>query len=225
MMSSSLNTYVINEVKIQLKGLSKESGLTTGKVRSVSARVFKQIQDKSIENVFTLCERLLGERKWEYGIIAYDWAFRVRDQYRNSTFIIFENWLKTYVTGWGDCDDFCTHAFGDLLSRYNCLFPKVLRWTDHPDFWVRRASAIILIYPIKKMKYHELKPFAIADRLMNDDHHLVLKGYGWMLKILSASQPEEVYHYLIKNKELMPRISFRYAIEKLDNNLKLSLKI
>ncbi|MFD2878873.1 DNA alkylation repair protein [Paenibacillus rhizoplanae] len=49
--------------------------------------------------------------------------------------------------------------------------------------------------------FNRLKPFYIADRLMNDKHELVLKGYGWMLKSLSQINKEEVIDYLINNHE------------------------
>lgn len=60
----------------------------------------------------------------------------------------------------------------------------------------------------------------ISDALMNDSHYLVLKGYGWMLKVLSEAEPEKVYEYLIKNRNCMPRVAFRYALEKLDKDKK-----
>jgi 3-methyladenine DNA glycosylase AlkD len=214
---------IVSEARNHLHNLSKENGLTTGKVRSISSVMYKSLEDKSIDNVFTLCEGLLDEHEWALGVIAYDWAYRVRKQYNDKTFYIFENWLKKYVTGWGDCDDFCTHAFGELLSQNNELFSQVFKWTNHPDFFVRRAAAVILIYPIKNNKYQNLDPFLISDTLMDDSHHLVLKGYGWMLKVLSGNEQDNVYEYLMKNKNTMPRVSFRYALEKLDMGLKLRL--
>jgi 3-methyladenine DNA glycosylase AlkD len=207
---------LVMEIKSQLGESSKKTGLTTGKVRSVSSSVFKLIEDKNIDYVLDLCESLLEERKWEPGVIAYDWAYRMRKQYTPEIFQRFEQWLKRYVRGWGDCDDFCTHAFGELLGQYNSLFERVFEWTVHPDFWVRRASAVILIYPIRKGKMYEIDPFTIPDALMNDEHYLVLKGYGWMLKELSRSEPDAVYEYIMRNKVRMPRLSLRYAIEKFD---------
>jgi len=214
------NIEVLKEVQDRLNELRKQSVLTTGKVREVSSSVFKLIEDKCIDNILELCEQLLNERKWELGVVAYDWAFRIKSQYSEETFYVFEKWLKKYVTGWNDCDDFCTHAFGELLSQYNGLFSKIDAWTTHRDFWVRRASAVVLIYPIKKGKLTGVDPFAIADKLLNDEHYLVLKGYGWMLKVLSTVKPDEVCNYVIKNKKQMPRVSFRYAIEKLDKERK-----
>lgn len=214
---------IVSEARNHLQNLSKERGLTTGKVRAISSAMYKALEDKNIDNVFTLCEQLLDEHEWALGVIAYDWAYRVRKQYNDITFSVFEKWLKKYVNGWGNCDDFCTHAFGELLSQNNELFTEIIKWTNHRDFFVRRAAAVILIYPIKHNKYQKLNPFLISDKLMNDNHHLVLKGYGWMLKVLSQTEQKNVYEYLMKNKDTMPRVSFRYALEKFDTELKLSL--
>ena len=207
---------VVLQAKYELTKMSHATKLTTGAVRSVSAAMYRGLEDKGIINVLARCEQLLKEREWALGVIAYDWAFRVRRQYNDKTFAIFEGWLKEYVTDWGDCDDFCTHAFGALLSQNNDLFTHVYSWIEHPNFAVRRAAAVVLIYPIKQGKYKGIDPFAISDALKNDEHYLVLKGYGWMLKVLSQTEPDAVYEYLAKNKSTMPRVAFRYAMEKMD---------
>ena len=207
---------VVSEAKFRIEEIKKESPVTTGKVRKISAAMYKEVEDKGIDNILKCSEELLEERNWALGVIAYDWAFRVRDQYTEKTFSTFERWLKDYVRDWGDCDDFCTHALGSLISQYNHLFEHVLQWTEDPDFWVRRGAAVSLIFPIKKDQYDAINPFLVSDRLLEDEHYLVLKGYGWMLKVLSQQEPESVFWYLVKHKEKMPRVAFRYGMEKLD---------
>ena len=190
--------------------------IKTGDIRKLSAQLFREISDKDIKNVFALCDEFLEEHNWELGVIAFDWAFRMKRNYNEETYQIFYGWLKKYVRGWGDCDDFCTHAFGELLRQNKSLFVKIMAWTDDRDFWVRRASAVILIPSIMKNDYVGIEPFTISDRLMSDAYDLVLKGYGWMLKCLSQINPSSVKEYLIKNCNIMPRVAYRYAIEKFD---------
>lgn len=214
---------IVEKVRHHLNDSSKASGHQTSEVRLISRKLFKTLEDKSIDNVLKQSELLLRTGEWAFWIIAYDWAFRVRKQYTLETYDIFERWLINYVKNWDDCDDFCTHAFGELLSQYNELFTKVFSWTEHQNFTVRRAAAVILIYPIKYNKYQNINPFLISDALMNDSHHLVLKGYGWMLKVLSQFENKRVYTYLSENKVVMPRVSFRYALEKFDSESKTSL--
>ena len=213
----------INEIKILSENIPDGRHIITGDIRKLSARLYKKIEDKSIENVLCLCGELLEEHSWALGVIAFDWAYRVREQYSEATYDIFYSWLKKYVRGWGDCDDFCTHAFGELLRRYKSFFQKVTEWTKDEDFWVRRASAVILIPAILHNDYEGIDPFRISDSLMKDEHDLVQKGYGWMLKSLSQVDREPVKDYLILNHAQMSRTAYRYALEKFDKETRKEL--
>ena len=88
---------------------------------------------------------------------------------------------------------------------------------------MRRAAAVILIYPIRKDMIGDINPFEISDIIMNDEHDLVLKGYGWMLKEYGKRNPEKLKKYLVDHVKQMPRVSFRYALEKMDNDTKKEL--
>ncbi|MCG3253336.1 MAG: DNA alkylation repair protein, partial [Candidatus Heimdallarchaeota archaeon] len=48
----------------------------------------------------------------------------------------------------------------------------------------------------------------------------VLKGYGWMLKEATKKFQDEVFEYVLKNKAKMPRVSLRYAIEKMPQEMR-----
>jgi 3-methyladenine DNA glycosylase AlkD len=194
--------------------------LKTGDIRKLSAKVFTRAKNKPADEIFAVCEQLLEEHSWALGVIAFDFAYRQRKNYDETTFPVFENWLVKYVRGWGDCDDFCTHAFGELICQNTALSEKVARWTSREEFWMRRAAAVVLIPSIWHDKYSETNPLRSSDLLMTDEHDLVRKGYGWMLKILSVKEPEMVFEYLKKNREIMPRVAFRYALEKMDSEKK-----
>lgn len=194
--------------------------IVTGEIRRLSGKLYRQAGVKEIEGVLALCEEFLARRDWAMGVIAFDWAYRIRAQYTENTYPVFYRWLKEYVRGWGDCDDFCTHAFGELLRQQKGLFPQVLEWTQDEDFWVRRASAVVLIPSILRDDYSGLMPFAVADRLLTDPHDLVRKGYGWMLKCLSQVDPDGVEAYLTAHCKDMPRVVYRYAVEKFDKETK-----
>ncbi|ESP91545.1 DNA alkylation repair protein [Pseudoalteromonas luteoviolacea] len=197
--------------------------IKTAQARQLSATLYRQLTDHQIESVLHLCEQLLEERDWMLSLIAYDWAFRVKKQYTLSTFDIFERWLLQYITDWYDCDDFCTHAFGELMVQYPELIDKTHPWAMHSNFAVRRAVAVILIYPLNKGKFPLNAPLNAANLLFNDQHDLVQKGYGWLLKVLSKSSPDVVINYLKTHHKHMPRVAFRYALEKLDKQTKTQL--
>lgn len=85
------------------------------------------------------------------------------------------------------------------------------------------AAAVVLVSSIYYNKYNETNPIVISDLLMEDKNDLVRKGYGSMLKVLSVKEPQLVYDYLMKYKDIMPRVSFRYALEKMDQDRKIEL--
>nr|WP_258075283.1 DNA alkylation repair protein [Vibrio hyugaensis] len=205
----------------QLSGIGyPEKRVRTSLVRTISANGFRSLESKVPDDVFDQCEILLSKRDWALSLIAFDWAFRLKKYYDKETYSRFESWLYQYITDWNDCDDFCTHALGALIAQDNSLFERTLKWTKSDNFAVRRAAAVSLIYPINKGMYGGTEPFKVANRLLEDEHDLVQKGYGWMLKVLAQKEPNSVIEYLKCNHSRMPRTAFRYAIEKLDKQTK-----
>ena len=148
-------------------------------------------------------------------VIAFDLAYRVRRQYNQADYAVFQRWLEEYVRGWGDCDDFCTLAFGELICQFPEPSRKTLLWTERREFWLRLAAAVVQNPSIRRGKNMETDPHQEADQLMQDEHALVRQGYGWMLKELSAKEPDLVFTYLRKHRAVMPRVAFRWALEKL----------
>ena len=191
----------------------KTYGVRSFVSQRISREYFKKIKHLEKKKVFSLCEELLESGYIQEIGIAFRWAFRFKNQYEEKDFKIFEKWLKKYISNWANCDDFCTHNLGYLINEFPEFIPKVKKWTISKNRWVRRASAVIFIYPVKHKKYLK-HVFEIADILLLDEDDMVRKGYGWMLKEASNIYPKEVFNFVMKNKNKMPRISLRYAIEK-----------
>ena len=80
-----------------------------------------------------------------------------------------------------------------------------------------------MIPAIMRDDYAGLEPYCIAYRLLGDPHDLVRKGYGWMLKCLSKTDRAGVEAYLAAHCREMPRVAFRYALEKFDTDTKKKL--
>jgi len=197
----------------------KSLGVRTPVVRKIAKDYFAKIKDLSKEEIFKLCEQLLETGYDEDRHIAFDWAFRLRRYYAKSDFQLFESWLKKYVNSWGSCDDFCTHAFGEFILLFPEFLPKLKTWARSKNRWLRRASAVILIYPNRHENFLP-EIFRIADILLLDKDDLVQKGYGWMLKEASKQYEKEVFDYVMRHKEVMPRTALRYALEKMPKGMK-----
>jgi 3-methyladenine DNA glycosylase AlkD len=201
--------------KSNLKGQS----LVTSAVRKIARDQFQHIKSQPKDAIFDFCEELLETRRWEERTIAFEWAFRVRKQYTADDFERFEGWLERYVDGWGSCDDFCTHAFGHLIYIFPEHVSNVMAWIISQNRWFRRGAAVVMIYGVRRGQGCAAA-FEIADQLLMDADDLVQKGYGWMLKEISKSEPQQVFEFVMQRKSVMPRTSLRYAIEKLSPELR-----
>jgi len=195
-------------------------GVRVPVARKISAKYFKEVKEFKKNKIFSICETMLKTGYGEESTIAFDWTFRLRNQYEKRDFKIFESWLKKYVSDWGKCDNFSTHAFGYFIHNFPEFLPKVKLWTKSKNRWLRRASAVILIYPIRRSEKFLSHVFKTADILLLDSDDMVQKGYGWMLKEASNIYPKKVFNYVMKNKGKMSRIALRYAIEKYPKKLR-----
>ena len=57
--------------------------------------------------------------------------------------------------------------------------------------------------------------FALAERLMDDPHHLMHKAIGWMLREAGKRDEGALVAWLEAHRLRMPRTMLRYAIERL----------
>ena len=193
-----------------LKGRS----LTTPAVRNIAKESFAWVRTIPKAELFGLCEGLHDSGTWEQRTIAFEWAYRIRRQFTAQDFTRFESWLAQYVDGWSSCDDFCTHAFGDLIFKFPEHIPRVKTWIPSDNRWFRRGAAVVMIYGVRReQRFGDC--FEIADLLLMDGDDLVQKGYGWMLKEISKHDPQAVFEFVMQRKDRMPRTALRYAIEKL----------
>jgi 3-methyladenine DNA glycosylase AlkD len=189
-------------------------GVKAAQVHSISKQLFRKLSDKNKSIVFNLCEELWQSGYMEESIIACNWSYNVHKQYSEDDFGTFETWVDRYITNWAACDTFCNHTVGIFIDMYPSFLQELKIWAKSENRWMRRASAVSLIVPARHGKFLK-EILELADILLIDKDDMVQKGYGWMLK--SASQPyqKEVFDYVMKKKDIMPRTSLRYAIEKM----------
>ena len=194
-------------------------GVTAARLRTVSKRHFKTIENQPKKQVLALCEALWRAKYLEEGFIACEWSYALRKSYTPADFKVFERWVHRYVNNWASCDSLCNHTVGTLIEMYPEFLPKLKTWALSRNRWVRRASAVSLIVPARKGLFLK-EIFEIADILLMDPDDMVQKGYGWMLKVASKPHLQEVFDYVQRNKAVMPRTALRYAIELMPEDMR-----
>jgi 3-methyladenine DNA glycosylase AlkD len=194
-------------------------GVTVPTVKKISKELYKRIEYKPKSEIFKLCDSLWQSGYIEESFVACNWTYYQHKKYESEDIQIFEKWIDNYVNNWASCDTLCNHPVGKLVEMYPENIAKLKEFAKSENRWMRRASAVSLIVPARKGKFLS-DIIDIADILLLDKDDMVQKGYGWMLKVASEVNQQDVFQYVMKNKFQMPRTSLRYAIEKMPAELK-----
>jgi len=125
---------------------------------------------------------------------------------------IFNFYLKNRkrINNW----DLVDSSAPKIIGRHLLMKDKILlfKFALSKNLWERRI-AIISTYEFIKNK--EFFPtLAIAEILVNDDHDLIHKAVGWMLREIGKKDIKVEEKFLEVHYRKMPRTMLRYAIEK-----------
>jgi 3-methyladenine DNA glycosylase AlkD len=218
-----LNNSGTEAVRISSKHFFKEPittyGVKSADLKKISNDFYKLLKDHNKQEIFHLCEELWQSGYFEETIIACLWSDNLNKGFESSDFQLFERWINQYVDNWATCDTFCNHTVGTFIEMFPIYLPSLKEWTSSGNKWVRRASAVSLILPARRGRYLS-DIFEIAERLLTDGDDMVQKGYGWMLKEASRLHQQDIFDFVIKHKNSMPRTALRYAIEKMPPDLR-----
>jgi 3-methyladenine DNA glycosylase AlkD len=86
------------------------------------------------------------------------------------------------------------------------------------NVWERRTAIVSTYFFIRQNDNDDT--FKIAELLVNDKHELINKAVGSWIREAGKRDRETLLDFLDKHAATMPRITLRYAIEKLDKRLK-----
>ena len=129
---------------------------------------------------------------------------------------IYHYYLKhlNSVNNWDLVDTSAPHIVGDYLYNNPEKSMILLEFSHSENLWVRRISIVSTFAFIKNNEFN--KALEIAKLLLNDDHDLIHKAVGWMLREIYKRDEHLIKRFLRQNYAQIPRTTLRYAIERMD---------
>ena len=184
-------------------------GLTVPEVRKVAAK-YKNLSFQEIEKLtssrfheFRLCGLVILT-------LQYKSAKEPSEQQR-----IFDFYMKQakagYVNNW-DLVDVTAPILGAYLVGQKDPYPFLEKLARSKSLWERRLA---IIFTFAFIRAGELDPtIEISQRLLKDEHDLIHKAVGWMLREVGKQDGQLLRTFLTANASQMPRTMLRYSIEK-----------
>jgi len=124
------------------------------------------------------------------------------------------------INGWDLVDVSAPHVVGAHLVADDTERRRLYDWARSDHLWTRRIAMLATFALIKKNDYDDA--IAVATILRDDDHDLIHKAVGWMLREVGKRDLDVECAFLDQYYASMPRTMLRYAIEKFDTDLRLS---
>ena len=115
-----------------------------------------------------------------------------------------------WINNWDLVDLSAPHIPGGWL--YSKDRKPLYEFAESDDLWKKRIAVISTQHFIRKNDFKDT--LLLSRKLLKDDHDLIHKAVGWMLREVGKKDLEIEEKFLRKHYMNMPRTMLRYAIEK-----------
>jgi 3-methyladenine DNA glycosylase AlkD len=195
----------------------------TGKGGYGEGDVFLGLNSQQIKNIakkfFSLSipkiQELLKSKIHEERVCALRILIR---KYENASNEEQENIFNFYlsntknINNWDLVDLSAPKIFGSFLLNHNKNL--LYKLVQSENLWERRIAIISTLSFIRENEFEDT--LAISELLLQDNHDLIHKAVGWMLREVGKREKNILKDFLRKHYENIPRTTLRYAIEKFE---------
>lgn len=201
------------------KGEYAEGDKFLGVVVPDSRKIVKEFWQKAeLSDVQEILKSEFHEMRLVALLILVNKFEKSKDKTEQKKLVDFYLKNTKYINNWDLVDLSCYK----LLGRYcfeNQQDNILRKLSNSENMWEKRIAIVATMHHIKKGKVFDLtKELALNN--LNHPHDLMHKANGWLLREIGNKNEEVLLDFLKNHYQNMPRTTLRYAIEKLDENLR-----
>lgn len=194
-------------------GINKIIGVRMGALFALA----KKYISLSIEEI----EKLLDNNYYEArmgAVCIMDFQARDKKTSTERKKELFDTYMNRHdrINNWDMVDRSAAFVVGGYLAdKPRAILYKLAK---SKNVWERRTSIVSTWFFIRQNDVDDT--FKIAEILVNDKHDLIQKAVGSWVREAGKRDKRKLFAYLDKHASTMPRVTLRYAIEKLDKKRK-----
>lgn len=180
-------------------------GVTVPQLRTIA----RQYRDMPLKSVVTLLQSPWHEERLLSLLILVRQYVRADPRTRQTIHQLYLRNTKS-INNWDLVDSSAAQIVGAHLETGNRGVLR--RLARSQSVWERRIATIATYHYIRQGDFNDA--LAIASLLRRDEHDLIHKAVGWMLREIGNRDRSAEERFLRKHSRAMPRTMLRYAIKK-----------
>ena len=171
--------------------------------------VCRECRDVSFEVVLDLLHSRIHEERLLALLLLVDAFERGDDATRRR---VYDTYLANtaFINNWDLVDASAAQIVGGWLQSRSRA--PLVRLAKSRSLWERRIAIVATFYYIRRDELDDT--FRISDLLLKDEHDLIHKAVGWMLREAGKRDGAALRRFLAPRYQTMPRTMLRYAIER-----------
>jgi 3-methyladenine DNA glycosylase AlkD len=182
-------------------------GLTSDEIKEV-AKKNKDVGLKEIQEL--LNSKIHEERVCALRILVDQYKKAKKDRQEQRRIFNFYLSNTKHINNWDLVDLSADKIVGEFAFKDESSIINFLAHSQ--NLWERRIAIVSTFAFIRKRKFGET--LAVSQLLLNDEHDLIHKAVGWMLREVGKRDTEVLEIFLKSHYKQMPRTMLRYSIEK-----------
>jgi len=195
------------------KGEYGEGDIFLGIKTALKRQLAKEYKEMSLKDVDFLMTSKFHDYRFIALIILINKFKKADEKLKKEIFNFYLNHTK-YINNWDLVDVSADYIIGDYLLDKN---RKILyKLAKSKDLWEKRISVIATFRFIKENDFEDSLKIAVI--LLKDEHDLIHKAVGWMLREIGKKDQKVEEEFLKKYYKIMPRTMLRYSIERFEEN-------
>lgn len=181
-------------------------GVTVPQTRLV-AKKFVELPLKEVKKL--LSSRIHEERLLALIILVVQFA-KASEEQKLKIFRIYLS-LRKHINNWDLVDISAHKIIGPYLKTRNRAVLYELAVSK--SIWDKRIAILATFHFIRNRDFADTT--RLAKQYLNEEHDLMHKATGWMLREMGKVDLKALERFLKANYKAMPRTMLRYAIERL----------
>ena len=185
-------------------------GATMPEIREV-ARCHRDLDLSEIRKL--IISKYHEDRMLGFVILNLQYHRAKKDEERRQAIYQFYVKHRTCANNWDLVDVTAPGILGAWMWDHAKDRKRLHEWVKSKNLWERRLSILCTLAFIRRGHFDDT--IRIAEKLLQDEHDLIHKATGWMMRECGKKDVAILRSFLSRHATEMPRTMLRYSIERL----------